>query len=272
MNSAKKGARGERELAELLREQGYFVERGGTQSYGSKPDLYGLPGIHIECKRVEHLNIQEAMDQSCRDSKKFRDGLPAVFHRRSRSPWLVTMLFSDWIKVYKEAEKVTHWKKLTNPDYLGAYSLENKQDIILTIAKVSSETVTGPEGKKEECLVCHWQENEKPMILNSTNAKMIEKLLKTPYIEEWSGKKIQIGVEKVKAFGEIVDALRIRPFLPQVVEIHCDNCGDLLNPAHGMDVSQLADYTKKKYGRILCAACATKEASHVQTDKKDILQ
>ena len=105
MNSSRKGAAGERELAALLRDEGYIVARGGTQSYGELPDLIGLPGIHIECKRVEKLNVPEAMQQSMRDAEKFRDGKPALFHRRSRSPWLVTMLFTDWIQIYKEARK-----------------------------------------------------------------------------------------------------------------------------------------------------------------------
>jgi Holliday junction resolvase len=105
MNSCRKGAAGERELAALLQDEGYIVARGGTQSYGELPDLIGLPGIHIECKRVEKLNVPEAMQQSMRDAEKFRDGKPALFHRRSRSPWLVTMLFTDWIKLYKEARK-----------------------------------------------------------------------------------------------------------------------------------------------------------------------
>lgn len=158
---------------------------------------------------------------------------------------------------------MTHWKKLTNPDYLGAYSLEDGQDIILTIERVQVETVTGPEGKKEECMVCHWRERVKPMILNSTNAKMIQKLLKTPYIEQWSGHKIQIGVEMVKAFGELVDALRVRSFLPrEAAEIKCECCGEDIKPAHGMDSSQLAEYTRRKYGRALCAGCATKEAGN----------
>ena len=81
------------------------IERGGTQSYGTVPDLVGLPGIHIECKRVEKLNVLEAMKQSIRDAAHFRDGKPALFHRRSRSPWLVTMLFTDWIQLYKEAHR-----------------------------------------------------------------------------------------------------------------------------------------------------------------------
>ena len=105
MNSCRKGADGERELAALLRDEGYNIERGGTQSYGTVPDLTGLPGIHIECKRVEKLNVMEAMKQSIRDATRFRDGKPALFHRRSRSPWLVTMLFTDWIQLYKEARK-----------------------------------------------------------------------------------------------------------------------------------------------------------------------
>ncbi len=70
-------------------------------SYGATPDLNGLPGVHIECKRVERLNVLEAMAQAERDALRFQDGAPAVFHRRSRSPWLVTMKLEDWIKLYQ---------------------------------------------------------------------------------------------------------------------------------------------------------------------------
>ena len=105
MNSSRKGADGERELARILEAEGLHTERGGTESYGEKPDLYGLPDIHIEVKRVERLNIDQAMDQSMMDSKKFDDGFPAVFHRKNRRPWLVTMLLSDWLKLYKNRQR-----------------------------------------------------------------------------------------------------------------------------------------------------------------------
>ena len=150
----------------------------------------------------------------------------------------------------------THWKKLINPDYLGAYSLDPGKDIVLTIGTVKKEMITGADGKKEECIVCHWQENEKPMILNSTNCKTISKLLKTPYIERWSGHRIQIGAEVVSAFGEKVEALRVRKSLPEDVKIACEECGQFISPAFNMSVSQLAAYTKKKYGKPLCAECA----------------
>lgn len=156
----------------------------------------------------------------------------------------------------------THWKKLQNPDYLGAYSLEPGKDMILTLSGVKQEKVTGPDGKKEECMVARFKENVKPMILNVTNCKTIEKLYKTPYIEEWSGRKIQIYVEKVKAFGDVVDALRIRPFVPvdKNVETHCADCGNEITAFENMTAEKLAQYTASKYGKPLCAECAQKSA------------
>lgn len=100
--SQRKGADGERELAALLREHGFDIQRGGSLSFGEIPDLTGLPGIHIEVKRVERLNLGEAMEQAIRDAERFHDGAPTVFHRRNRQPWLVTMLLSDWLGLYKE--------------------------------------------------------------------------------------------------------------------------------------------------------------------------
>lgn len=106
-------------------------------------------------------------------------------------------------------KQITHWKKLTNPNYLGSYSLNPGEDLTVKIIRVQKELVTGSGGEKEECIVATL-ENQKPLILNKTNCKTIEKLFGTPYIEDWSGKKITLYAEKVKAFGEVVDALRVR--------------------------------------------------------------
>lgn len=114
---------------------------------------------------------------------------------------------------------MTHWKKLTNPDYLGAYALYPGQELILTIKEVRRELVTGADGKKEECTVAIFSDGKtKPMILNSTNCKAIQKAHGTPHIEEWSGKQIQVFVQQVKAFGDVVDALRVRPVSPKMTK------------------------------------------------------
>lgn len=112
-------------------------------------------------------------------------------------------------------ETLTHWKKTVNPDYIGSYVLESDRDLILTIKSAGVEMVTGNGGKKEEKLVIHFMENVKPMICNRTNAKVISKLHKTPYIEQWKGKKIQLYSSRITAFGEEVDALRIRDFVKE---------------------------------------------------------
>lgn len=62
--------------------------------------MVGLDYIHIECKRVERLDLGSAMYQSRRDAKA--EQIPAVFHRKNHSNWLVTMELNDWIKLYNE--------------------------------------------------------------------------------------------------------------------------------------------------------------------------
>ena len=102
MNSRQKGAGGERELSRILREHGYNCRRGQQYSGANgDADVVGLSGVHIECKRVERLNISEAMKQAVRDAEAAE--VPAVFHRKNREGWLVTMRLDDWIKMYADS-------------------------------------------------------------------------------------------------------------------------------------------------------------------------
>lgn len=152
-----------------------------------------------------------------------------------------------------------HWKQLLNPDYLGAYSLEPGTDKILTIKSIVREMITGTGGKKEECPVCHWHEQEKPMILNATNLKTIAKMYGNDY-DQWIGKRVQIYVDHhVEAFGEIVDGLRIRKKLPEDVKIPCEVCGQMIAPAFNMSATQFAAWTKKRFGKTMCSECAQAE-------------
>ena len=99
MNSRNKGASGERELASVLREYGYEARRGQQFSGANgDPDVVGLPHVHIECKRVERLNIYDAMEQSKRDARD--DEMPVVMHRKNRKQWLVTLSLADFIELY----------------------------------------------------------------------------------------------------------------------------------------------------------------------------
>ena len=99
--SRDKGKRGERELAGVLRDYGYDCRRG-QQFCGANgdADVVGLPEIHIECKRVERLDLYGAVGQAVRDAKE--EELPVVMHRKNNCEWLVTMPLEEWISLYRE--------------------------------------------------------------------------------------------------------------------------------------------------------------------------
>ena len=103
----------------------------------------------------------------------------------------------------------THWKRLQNPDYIGAYWLPEGEDVTVVIDYVQREVITGTGGKKEECSVAHLQ-GVKPFILNTTNSKTIAKLY-GPYIEDWAGKPITLFASTAKLAGDTVECLRVRP-------------------------------------------------------------
>ena len=154
-----------------------------------------------------------------------------------------------------------------NPNYLGSWDLEElpNREITLTIDRIADEkvidTVTGD--KKVETL-CYWtDENFKPMILNVTNKKTIAKMYKTKDTEKLKGKAVTLYIEKVKAFGGIHDALRIRGKIPQITNAplpKCEECGKDIQAVSRMTPEQTAAYTKNKYGKALCSDCATKAA------------
>lgn len=103
INSNRKGKVGELELSRVLREHGYDTRRG--QQYcgaDGSADVIGLPYMHIECKRVEKLNLDAAIIQSIRDCRE--NEKPCVMHRKNHKPWAVTMLLEDWIELYREWE------------------------------------------------------------------------------------------------------------------------------------------------------------------------
>lgn len=105
MNSREKGCKGERELAKILRDYGYMARRGQQYSGANgDADVVGITGVHIECKRVERLNIHDAMNQAVRDAREGE--IPVVMHRKNRTEWIVTMRLEDWMKDRRELDEL----------------------------------------------------------------------------------------------------------------------------------------------------------------------
>ena len=96
--SRNKGKVGERDLARRLRDYGYDAHRG-VQYHGGEdsPDVVGLPGIHIECKRTESFRMWDALAQAAHDAG---GNIPVVMHRKNNTQWVVVMTLDDFMRIY----------------------------------------------------------------------------------------------------------------------------------------------------------------------------
>lgn len=96
-NSRAKGKRGELELAKALKETlGWESARRSQQFCGDAGDsdliTEEAPTLFIECKLVQNLNLHKAMDLAVEQAGGMT---PAVFHRKDRTGWLVTVRLED---------------------------------------------------------------------------------------------------------------------------------------------------------------------------------
>lgn len=109
----------------------------------------------------------------------------------------------------------THYKKLRDVNYIGAFELMPEDgktiELVVKITGVKKEELKNAE--KTQGMVLHL-EGQKPMIVNAVNAKAITKVAGSPYVEDWVGKYITLYVVKIRAFGENMEALRVRDKAP----------------------------------------------------------
>ena len=100
INSRAKGAAGERELADFLRQHN-VVARRGQQFHGGpgSPDVVtDLDGIHFECKRVEKGSLYDWMEQATKDAGT---NIPVVAHRRNRKDWVAILPLDKFLELVK---------------------------------------------------------------------------------------------------------------------------------------------------------------------------
>ena len=103
-NSRQKGKRGERDLAKRLQELGFEARRGQQYSGASgDADVVGVPGVHIECKRVEQCRMYDWMRQAERDARPGET--PVVMWRKNCEQWLVVMRLEEWVAMQRKGEK-----------------------------------------------------------------------------------------------------------------------------------------------------------------------
>lgn len=161
----------------------------------------------------------------------------------------------------------TPWKKIvSDPDYLGEADFNEGEEKIVTIDYVKSGVkIKSAEGTSEKAVV-YFKERIKPMILNVARSKAITKVSGSKFIEDWPGVSIALYIDDhVKAFGDVVSAVRVRDRKPIVrTAVKCTDCGNDIQGAMGKGADYIAAYTKKKFGECLCFDCAEKRSTKAQ--------
>ena len=111
VNGKQKGKRGELELVEALRTAGYANARRSAQycgNTGEAPEVVGIEGLHIECKRREQIQDEVFLQQAEREAKK---GLvPLVVYRRSREKWKVCLRLEVFLAIWSELTELQRYK------------------------------------------------------------------------------------------------------------------------------------------------------------------
>jgi hypothetical protein len=107
------------------------------------------------------------------------------------------------------SEKKTHWKEHTDRRYIASWEFEGGEQKEFEIVKVTKSEVTGTGGRNTMEMVMYMKDS-KPMVLNATNATVIETIAGSPYVEDWVGLKVTVFVDPtIKFAGEVVGGLRI---------------------------------------------------------------
>ena len=149
----------------------------------------------------------------------------------------------------------THWRNLfeSKSMLLGSHNLNEGEELVCEITNTGIQTIKNKNGKDEQVPVILFT-NAPPMVLNITNTKMIASLYGDLY-DNWVGKSIQVYATKVKAFGAVTTALRVRPIIPansadlqQYVTLlnACGNMDDLKNAFMGLPNNVKPELTNLK--------------------------
>lgn len=115
----------------------------------------------------------------------------------------------------------TPWQKTFDPNYLGSWSLDDGEELTATVTKSETVEMMNTQGQKHARIIIHLDTAPKnglllPMVIgNKENAKALEKISGSKFIEDWVGSRVTIFVKGgIKSFGEVVEALRIKPAVP----------------------------------------------------------
>lgn len=165
------------------------------------------------------------------------------------------------------SERLTgDFRKYMDKSFLGSWDVPDTGDLVLTVDYVAQDDVQNDRGKEKK-LTIHFKENEyKPMICNTTNAKAISKAYGSTKVEDWVNKKISIYKATISAFGQTQECLRVREYAPKSDEIFCECCGELITDHGQYKAKAIANNALTKFGKYMCFDCASQAKKNEEAE------
>ena len=146
------------------------------------------------------------------------------------------------------------WEKVIDPNFISSELIGTVgAEKVVTITNIDFAECYDEQTKKKVQKQTVFFQECKPLVLNKTNAKALKKLF-SPNSDnpaDCVGHQVRLVVEKIKAFGKVVDAIRIKEYTEQ----KCEECGAVLKPASGKTVAELIEISKRNTNKILCVKC-----------------
>lgn len=107
------------------------------------------------------------------------------------------------------------YRSMFDRKYVGAWDLEGRE-VTVRIARVAAETLTNRQGSNKKPVV-YFDGTEKGFVLNKTNAAAIAAMYGND-TAKWVGKLITIYPTQVSFGRDMIDAIRVRPGIPQAAK------------------------------------------------------
>lgn len=157
----------------------------------------------------------------------------------------------------------THWKSMTDNTYLGVCDFAPGEYKTLRISNVKKEKIPP---KNTEHPVIYFANFKKPLVCNATNGKTIQRLLKTPMIENWIGHEITLFADMtVRSPGQRKEdvpdgGVRVFNQLPKKKQQPvCSKCGKNVEPVT-IDGKTYTVENILKYSSGMCYKCYAEKA------------
>jgi hypothetical protein len=131
----------------------------------------------------------------------FSHGFYNSFDEALQSESIIWRLATMGIKMYKTE---------LFPYIEGDQIARAGKDVILTMKRVEVEQIPNGRGGEEDKYILYFHETPKGLVLNKTNVKKIIELVGSDDTGDWDGVKVSLYTERIKAFGEMHNATRVK--------------------------------------------------------------